>query len=41
MSMVRESVIRNLSRRLGYAEYSLFTGHPLLKRTRRVINVYA
>ncbi len=33
MSTVRESLIRNLSRRLGYAEYQIFTGHPLLKRT--------
>ena len=32
MSTVRESLIRNLSRRLGYAEYQIFTGHPLLKR---------
>jgi len=41
MASVRESVIRNLSRRLGYAEYQIFTGHPLLVRTRRVTNVYA
>jgi lipoyl(octanoyl) transferase len=41
MSTVRESLIRNLTRRLGYAEYHVFTGHPLLKRTRRVANVYA
>jgi lipoyl(octanoyl) transferase len=41
MPAVRESLIRNLARRLGYAEYQIFTGHPLLKRTRRVTNVYA
>ncbi len=41
MSTVRESLIRNLTRRLGYAEYQIFTGHPLLVRTRRVTNVYA
>ena len=41
MATVRESLIRNLTRRLGYAEYQIFTGHPLLRRTRRVTNVYA
>jgi len=41
MSTVRESLIRNLTRRLGYAQYQIFTGHPLLVRTRRVTNVYA
>ncbi len=41
MATVRECLIRNLTRRLGYAEYQIFTGHPLLKRTRRVTNVYA
>jgi lipoyl(octanoyl) transferase len=41
MSTVRESLIRNLASRLGYTEYQIFTGHPLLKRTRRVTNVYA
>jgi lipoyl(octanoyl) transferase len=41
MSAVRESLIRNLTRRLGYAEYQIFTGHPLLVRTRRVTNVCA
>jgi lipoyl(octanoyl) transferase len=41
MSTVRESLIRNLTRRLGYGEYQIYTGHPLLKRTRRVTNVYA
>jgi lipoyl(octanoyl) transferase len=41
MSSVRESLIRNLARRLGYAQYQIFTGHPLLVRTRRVTNVCA
>lgn len=41
MSTVRESLIRNLARRLGYAQYQVFTGHPLLVRTRRVTNVCA
>lgn len=41
MATVRESLIRHLTARLGYGEYQIFTGHPLLKRTRRVTNVYA
>jgi lipoyl(octanoyl) transferase len=41
MSSVRESLIRNLARRLGYSQYQIFTGHPLLVRTRRVTNVCA
>jgi lipoyl(octanoyl) transferase len=41
MSTVRESLIRNLARRLGYAQSQIFTGHPLLVRTRTVTNVYA
>lgn len=41
MSLVRESLIRNLARRLGYPQYHIFTGHPLLTRTRRAANVYA
>jgi lipoate-protein ligase B len=41
MSAVRESLIRNLARRLGYSQYQIFTGHPLLVRTRRVTNVCA
>jgi lipoyl(octanoyl) transferase len=39
MHTVRESVIRNLSKRLGYAKSYLYTRHPLLRRTKR--NVYA
>ena len=41
MATVRESLVRHLAARLGYPEYQIFTGHPLLKRTRRVTNVYA
>jgi lipoyl(octanoyl) transferase len=41
MATVRESLIRNLASRLGYAEYHISTGHPLLRRTRRVTNVFA
>jgi lipoyl(octanoyl) transferase len=41
MSSVRESLIRNLARRLGYPQYQIFTGHPLLVRTRRVTNACA
>lgn len=41
MATVREGLIRHLARRLGYGQYHVFTGHPLLKRTRRVTNVYA
>ena len=41
MAAVRESLIRHLTRRLGYPQYQIFTGHPLLVRTRRVTNVYA
>lgn len=32
MQTVRESFIRNLTGRLGYNEFNVFTGHPLLKR---------
>lgn len=41
MSTVRESVIRNLSAGLGYEEYHLYTGHPLLHRSSRKVYVYA
>jgi lipoate-protein ligase B len=41
MSTVRESIIRNLSAALGYPEYHLYTGHPLLHRTARKVYVYA
>lgn len=37
MHAVRESLVRNLAARLGYGRYHLYTGHPLLKRARRVV----
>lgn len=37
MSAVRESLIRRLAVRLDYERYHLYTGHPLLKRTKRVV----
>jgi lipoyl(octanoyl) transferase len=37
MSSVRESLIRRLAARLDYERYHLYTGHPLLRRTRRVV----
>lgn len=35
MREARESLVRNLASRLEYADYHLYTGHPLLVRTRR------
>jgi len=40
MASVRESLVRNLARHCGYDRFHLYTGHPLLRRTRKVI-VYA
>lgn len=40
MHAARESLIRNFAARLGYERYHLYTGHPLLRRTKRVC-VYA
>lgn len=37
MHAVRESLVRCIAARLEYARYHLYTGHPLLKRTRRVV----
>ena len=37
MSSVRESLIRNLAKNLGYKEYHAQTGHRLLKRKKRVV----
>ena len=37
MASVRESLIRRLAARLDYQRYHLYTGHPLLRRTRRVV----
>lgn len=41
MHKVRESLVRHLAARLGYETYHLYTGHPLLKRTRRKVHVHA
>jgi lipoyl(octanoyl) transferase len=37
MTSVRESLIRRLAARLDYVRYHLYTGHPLLRRTKRVV----
>jgi len=37
MASVRESLIRRLAARLDYDRYHIYTGHPLLRRTRRVV----
>jgi len=37
MPAVRESLIRHLAERLEYQRYHLYTGHPLLRRTRRIV----
>lgn len=37
MPAIRVSLVRNLAARLGYERYHLYTGHPLLRRTRRVV----
>jgi len=37
MPAVRESLVRNLAARLNYGRYHLYTGHPLLRRTKRVV----
>jgi lipoyl(octanoyl) transferase len=37
MPAVRESLIRRLAARLEYDRYHLYTGHPLLRRTKRVV----
>jgi hypothetical protein len=37
MAAVRESLVRQLAARLEYDRYHLFTGHPLLRRTKRLV----
>jgi lipoate-protein ligase B len=39
MHSVRESLIRNLSDRFGYEQFHVYTGHPALHRTRRVVAI--
>ena len=41
MATVRESLVRNLAESLGYDNYHLYTGHPLLHRSTRKVYVYA
>ena len=41
VSTVRESLIRNLARSLGYDDYNIYSGHPLLHRSLRKVYVYA
>ncbi len=37
MASVRECLIRRLAARLDYDRYHVYTGHPLLRRTKRVV----
>ena len=41
MHAVRESLVRNLSARLGYRHYHVHTGHPLLRRAKKTVYDYA
>lgn len=41
MATVRESLVRHLAQSLGYDDYLLYTGHPLLHRSTRKVYVYA
>jgi lipoate-protein ligase B len=41
MHTVRESLVRNIASRLEYDQYHLYTGHPLLRRTKKRIHVPA
>jgi lipoyl(octanoyl) transferase len=41
MSTVRESLIRNLAKSLGYDGYHIYSGHPSLHRSTRKVYVYA
>jgi lipoate-protein ligase B len=41
MHRVREALVRHLAQRLGYEQFHLYTGHPLLRRTKRKIYVDA
>lgn len=41
MHTVREAIVRRLVERLGYGRFHIYTGHPLLKRTRRPVHVPA
>jgi lipoyl(octanoyl) transferase len=41
MPSVRESVIRHVVEQFGYERFHVYTGHPLLQRTRRRICLHA
>lgn len=41
MHKIRESLIRNLASRLGYERQHVYTGHPLLRRTKKKVYVNA
>lgn len=41
MHQVRESLVRHLTARLGYTRSHLYTGHPLLRRTKKKVYVPA
>lgn len=41
ISTVRESLARNLASAFGYADYNVYSGHPLLHRSVRKVYVYA
>jgi lipoyl(octanoyl) transferase len=41
MHKVREALMRHLSDQFGYHETHPYTGHPLLKRTRRKVMQHA
>jgi lipoate-protein ligase B len=41
MHSVRASLMRNLASQLGYDRYHLYTGHPLLRRTKKKVHVHA
>jgi lipoyl(octanoyl) transferase len=39
MHAVRESLIRQFVERLGYQRFHVYTGHPLLRRTRKTVSI--
>ena len=41
MHAAREHLIRHLAEQLGYDRWHLYTGHPLLERTRRMVHAPA
>ncbi|MCH8828665.1 MAG: lipoyl(octanoyl) transferase [Planctomycetes bacterium] len=41
MHLVRESIVRKLTERLGYERWHVYTGHPLFRRTRKTALIHA